>query len=487
MTASSQTGVRVRFAPSPTGPLHLGGARTALFNWLYARHEGGTLVLRIENTDTVRSSEAHEASILSDLDWLGLDWDEGPKVGGDYGPYRQDERREIHREALEQLREKSAVYPCFCSLEQLEATRRRQMERGEPPRYPGTCRDLDPDQARERIGQGQKHSWRFALPGGECVIHDLIRGEVKFNYADLGDFVVARTDGSFPYLFASAVDDARMAITHVLRGEDGLPNAPRQAALIEALGCKPPVFGHLPLLLDLEGKKLAKRDPSFTLDALRERQVPPDALFFYLAGLGYAPAATGQLTKKELVETFDLRKVSRSPARVDPTALEHFAGRQLRNMSAEEFVRQARERLADAGITFPEEARIDDALVGAYQTDMRDWRQLEAAVRELEEGWTDVAAEEREVFGQDTALQVLRVASGVNEEIADENWRGETLIEALRNEVSEIKGRKLFGPLRVALTGKTGGPELKHLITLLGRERVRERIARALAQLHQDD
>ena len=489
MTGTPNTGrpVRVRFAPSPTGPLHLGGARTALFNWLYARNRGGTFILRIENTDAVRSSEAHEESILSDLHWLGLDWEEGPKVGGPYGPYRQDERVEIHRKALEQLQQDGAIYPCFCSLEQIETTRRQQMERGEPPRYPGTCRGLDPDVARERLEQGQKHTWRFALPAREYIVRDLIRGEVKFDLAGLGDFVVMRTDGTFPYLFASAVDDARMQISHVLRGEDGLSNAPRQAVLIEALGEEPPVFGHLPLLLDPDGKKLAKRDPSFTLEALRERQVPPEALFFYLAGLGYAPAAKGDLSKEELIETFDLSKVARSPARVDASALEHVAGRHVRDLPQEEFVRQARERLADVGITYPETQILDEAIAGAFQTDVRDWRELEAAARELEEGWTDVAEEEREVFGEETALRVLRVAAGVNEEVPTEDWCGETLIGALRKEVSEVKGRKLYGPLRVALTGKLGGPELKHLITLLGRERVRERVSRALAQLHQDD
>ncbi len=478
--------VRVRFAPAPTGPLHLGGARTALFNWLFARHHGGRFILRIENTDEVRSSEEFERQILEDLSWLGLEWDEGPLREGPHAPYRQTERAEVYQRDLALLQEKGRVYPCFCTHEQLEASRLKQEEKGEPPRYAGVCRKLTAQEKAERIERGERHTWRFALPAGDYSINDLIRGEVRFDLADLGDFIVARSDGSYPYLFASAVDDAEMGITHIIRGEDGLSNAPRQACLIEALGKIPPVFAHLSLLLDPEGQKLAKRDPSFTIEGLRGREIPPEAVVRYLASLGYAPAEGGALTREELVQTFDLSKVSHSPARVDQQTLESLSVRVLKELPRSDFLRQARERLQGSEMQVPEGPAAEEALAGAFQGHVKTWAELREQMKDLESGWSHLSADARDVLEEGDAAQVLRALSGVCEE-APEPFSGAQVMSALKGAAGGVKGKALFGPVRVALTGKIHGPELKHILTLLGRERVRERVARALAFTRRED
>ena len=486
MPAENATPVRVRFAPAPTGPLHAGGARTAIFNWLFARRHGGALILRIENTDEVRSSGAFETAILGDLRWLGLDWDEGPDVGGRQGPYRQGERMEIYRRNLERLRQSGRVYPCFCSHEVLESARRRQAQKSEAPRYEGTCRGLEGSERERRMALGQPHTWRFAITGGEYVLNDLIRGEVRFDLQDLGDFIVARSDGSFPYLFASAVDDANMGISHVIRGEDGLSNTPRQALLMAALGSEPPRFAHLPLVHDPEGHKLAKRDPSFTIAAMRDRQFPPEAVFQYLAGLGYAPAAGGSLSRAELTATFDLSKISRGPARVDLHALESLSTRVLKDLPAAEFAAGARSHLARSGFEVPAGLESDAALAGAFQGQIKDWNELEQEGADLLEGWSRLSGAAKEVMGAEGAGRVLRALASANEEGA-QDWSGEGVMKRLKAAVPDLKGKALFGPVRVSLTGAVQGPELKHLLTLIGRERVRERVARALALLHEKD
>lgn len=477
---------RLRFAPSPTGPLHLGGARTALFNWIYARRHGGTLVLRIENTDVLRSSEEFEQGLKTDLRWLGIEWDEGPDAGGPHAPYRQTDRLEHYQRAFERLKEAGHVYPCFATAKELEAIRAEQLRRGEPPHYPGTYRDLDPAERERRLAQGHEHTWRFALPEGSCVIEDLVHERVEFAYADMGDFIIRRSDGTFTYLFASAVDDADMDITHVIRGTDGLPNAPRQIALIEALGHERPIYAHLPLLTDMSGKKLSKRDPSHTIEALRERQVPPDALVLYLAGLGYPPASQPGMTVAELVRSFDISRVSRSPAKVDYATLEAVSGRVLRDLPPGAFMAVAREKLAEAGLSLDERPGVEEAVVGAFQTEVTTWEELVRWINQLVGGrleWSDDA--EAAMSGQH-ADQVLRALAAANEEVADQ-WSGEAVMDALRRDLPEVKGRALFQPVRAALTGELHGPELKHLITILGPERVRTRVTRALAQLHMAD
>lgn len=486
MSAPNPTPVRVRFAPAPTGPLHAGGARTAIFNWLFARRHGGALILRIENTDEVRSSGAFEKAILDDLKWLGLDWDEGPDAGGRLGPYRQGERQEVYRRNLETLRRTGRVYPCFCSQEALEAARRRQAQKSEPPRYEGVCRVLGEVERERRIALGQPHTWRFAIAGGEYVVDDLIRGHVRFDLMDLGDFIVARSDGSFPYLFASAVDDANMGISHVIRGEDGLSNTPRQALLMAALGSEPPRFAHLPLVHDPEGHKLAKRDPSFTIEAMRDRQFPPEAVFQYLAGLGYAPAAGGALSRAELVATFDLSKISKGPARVDLHALEALSARVIKDLPAAAFTAEARTHLARSGFEVAAGPELDVALAGAFQGQIKDWNELEQEGADLLEGWSRLSGAAKEVMESEGAGRVLRALASANEESAP-GWSGEGVMKRLKAAVPDLKGRALFEPVRVSLTGSTQGPELKHLLTLIGRERVRERVARALAMIHQGD
>jgi glutamyl-tRNA synthetase len=282
--------MRVRFAPSPTGLLHVGNARTALFNWLLARGRGGTFVLRIEDTDVERSTPESEQGILNDLRWLGLDWDEGPDVGGPHGPYRQSERLDLYRSYAHELVEQGHAYHCFCSAEQLEADRRAALESGRPPQYSGRCRDLSPSTAAERLASGHPAVVRFRVPQGRTVaFQDVVRGTVQFETEVIGDPVLVRSDGHPAYNFAVVIDDALMEITHVVRGEDHISNTPRQVLLYEALKFQPPVFAHLALVLGPDHTPLSKRHGATSVSEFRTRGYLPEALVNYLALLGWSP------------------------------------------------------------------------------------------------------------------------------------------------------------------------------------------------------
>ncbi|MGH9798017.1 MAG: glutamate--tRNA ligase, partial [Candidatus Polarisedimenticolia bacterium] len=347
---------RVRFAPSPTGSLHVGNARTALFNWLFARHSGGTLILRIEDTDAQRSSPLHETRLVEDLRWLGLGWDEGVEEGGDHGPYRQSERLPIYRGEAARLQQDGLAYPCFCSLETLEEERARQREAGRVSLYSGRCRALAPEEAARRR-QGGPAALRFnvarAAAGDEAVVFDdRVHGAIRFPLSQIGDFVILRQDGWPSYNFAVVVDDLRMGITHVIRGDDHLSNTPRQALLYRAFGAGGmPVFAHLPLIVGPGGVPLSKREGATELHAFREQGYPPEALLNYLALLGWSPA-DGQefLTPEELIARFDLDRVSRAPAGFDRAKLDALAARHMARLPPERLAGLAAPALARAGI-----------------------------------------------------------------------------------------------------------------------------------------
>ena len=345
-------GVRVRFAPSPTGRLHVGGARTAIYNWAYARAMGGTFILRIEDTDPERSTEENVQVILNAMKWLGLDWDEGPEVGGAAGPYFQTQRMSTYAEALERLKERGAVYPCFCSKEELDAKRERaEKEEGGYAGYDRTCRDIDPEEAARRIEAGEPHVWRLKVPleHGPIEFDDAVYGHVSFPADVMDDMIVVRTDGSPTYNFAVVCDDANMGITHVIRGDDHLSNTPRQILIYEALGYKVPTFAHLSMILGPDGKKLSKRHGAASVEEFRDRGYLSDAMVNFLALLGWSlDGETTLIDRDTLCSEFSLERVTKKDAVFDETKLEWMNGQYIKEMGPVTWVEQSKPWLAQA-------------------------------------------------------------------------------------------------------------------------------------------
>ncbi|HJP66300.1 MAG TPA: glutamate--tRNA ligase, partial [Actinomycetota bacterium] len=327
--------VRCRFAPAPTGYLHVGGARTALFNFLFARHNGGSFVLRIEDTDRKRSTEEAIDIVIDSLRWLGIEWDEGPGVDGPYGRYRQTERMTLYADVAKRFLDQGRAYFCYCTPAELEDRRAEARKRGETPGYDGRCRRLSEEQRAQYEAEGRAKAIRFAMPEGrDITVHDLIRGDAHFPASDLRDFVIVRSDGTPTYLLASAVDDVEMKMTHVIRGEDLLPSTPRQLEIIGAIGATPPAYAHLPLIVGPNGQPLSKRHGSVAVEWFREEGYVPEALVNYLALLGWSfDASTTFFTLDELIEKFDLSRVSHNPAAFDPDKLKWMNGHYIRETS----------------------------------------------------------------------------------------------------------------------------------------------------------
>src|SRR5262245_2925160 len=363
----SESEVRVRFAPSPTGSLHIGGARTALFNWLFARGREGLMALRVEDTDVERSTSESERAVVDDLRWLGLDWDEGPEVGGPYGPYRQSERKEIYRREANRLCAAELAYPCFCTDEELEARRRAAQAAGRTPQYDGTCRDLDEEERAERRAEGRSESIRFRVPGEPAVVRDLIRGDVVFPADAVGDFVILRSNGLPTYNFACVVDDAAMRFTHVIRGEEHLSNTNRQVFLYRALGHPEPAFAHISLILNPDRSKMSKRkgEEATFVSEFRAQGYLPEALINFLALLGWSWDGEREIfSRDELVEKFSLERVNATPAVFNREKLEWMNGQYLRAMPLEERAARVRAYLAERG-RLPERADVDAFLLRA--------------------------------------------------------------------------------------------------------------------------
>jgi glutamyl-tRNA synthetase len=462
-----------RFAPSPTGALHLGNARTALFNDLAARASGGRMVLRIEDTDAGRSDEALLVRLLEDLRWLGLEWAEGPDKGGAHGPYRQSERGDRYAHAIALLETQGRVYPCFCSPEELKLARKAQLVAGRPPRYAGTCAALSAAEVARRIESGARPALRFRVPAGRVIeFDDLIHGPQRFASDDIGDFVIRRADGSVAFFLGNALDDAEMGITLVLRGDDHLANTPRQIMLLEALGRPVPRYGHLPLLLGPNGVPLSKREGAASLGDLRARGYLPGALRNYLVRLGHACAADGWLEVDEMAGHFDLARSSRSAAHFDEAQLRHWqreAVTQASEAQLLEWLSGRLERLGDAtrraeflavvrgNLLFPDDVEPLVAIV------------CDAALALDDEAAREVTSAGPEFFEQ--ALAAWRSAAP-----DFKAWARTVGVATAR------KGAALYMPLRAALTGRTHGPELAPLVALMGRDRVAERIAAAGAR-----
>lgn len=462
----TQPSVRTRFAPSPTGDLHLGNARTALFNWLFARHHAGHFIIRSEDTDRERHSEEALERQLADLRWLGLD--------RDGGPYRQSERLNRYQGLLDRLLAADLAYPCYCSREELAAARRRQAAAGQAPRYPGTCANLDAA-ARDRLRrQGRQPTLRFRVPRGERVgFDDLVHGAQATGTADIGDFVIARGDGSPAFLFANAVDDALMGVTHVLRGEDHLSNTPRQLLLLRALDLPVPAYGHFGLISGPDGKPLSKRADAGSLADLRATGYLPIALVNHLARVGCTGLPEKLASASELAAAFDIARVSRGTAQHDPRALDGWQ-------------RQALDALDAAAIwAWMESARSVDAPDLAAGEGIAFAAALRPNVLHPDEAWVWISRLLDPRAGLDAdANRVIREAGSAFFATAldiDEGAPGTDFRAwaAAVGRATGLRGRALYGPLRAALTGATAGPELAAVVPLMPDQLVRARLAAA--------
>lgn len=464
------TPVKTRFAPSPTGHLHLGNLRTALFSALLARREGGVFLLRIEDTDAARSSDAHVHALMGDLRWLGLDWQEGPEVGGPNGPYAQSLRGHIYAADYSRLESAGLAYPCFCSDEVLRLSRKAQLAAGQPPRYPGTCARLSPQDVRARLDKGLKPTLRFRVPPGRRIrFDDLVRGSQVFDTGTIGDFVIRRSDGTPSFFFSNAVDDAMMGVTHVLRGADHLANTPRQMMIMEALDLPVPAYGHISLILGEDGAPLSKRHGALSLRDLRDRGYLPQALLNHLARLGHNYDADGFMDLDALARGFDAARLGRAPARHDPVQLDHWQHQAVLALSDDGLARWLGPILEDevpAAARGPFLRVVRDNI--NFPGEARDWaRRLFGVPPEPDAEAGQVMARAGSAFF-DAALAALAASPG--------DFR---VLAGQVGTATGLKGRHLFMPLRAALTGRTHGPEMKDLWPLLGPERVAERLAHA--------
>jgi nondiscriminating glutamyl-tRNA synthetase len=472
-------GPRLRFAPSPTGELHVGNARTALFNWLYARRHGGVFVLRIEDTDRERSRPEHEQALRTDLRWLGLGWDEGIEEGGDLGPYRQSERLPLYHEAAQRLLEAGRAYRCFCAPDLLERERAAEREAGRASLYSGRCRALPRDESEARAAKGTPFAIRFdvraAASGDETVVfEDLVHGEVRFPVAQIGDFVLLRQDGGPAYNFAVVVDDAAMRVTLVIRGDDHLSNTPRQVLVARALGVMPARFAHLPLLTAPGGAPLSKRDGAVSVRALREAGYPAEGVLNHLALLGWSPPGGVEfLTLEELVAQFDLSRVSRSPAVFDRQKLDALSQRHLSRMPPERIAPEAARRLQHEGL-LPEPlppGAIDwvAGLVAMVADRMARLGELPALLDVVFRFDVRASLEDEDAGATLRDPRSRKVIEEALSLLGDEPLTAPRF-QAITAEVRRrtgAKGKDLFHPIRVGLTGRGSGPELVRLLPIL--------------------
>ncbi len=476
--------VRVRFAPSPTGWLHVGGARTAYFNWLYARQHGGQLVLRIEDTDVERSSEDAERGVLEDLAWLGLDYDEGPgrEPGGEAGsgPYRQSERLPLYRRHAEALQDLELVYPCFCTDADLEQRRKAALATGRPPHYDGRCRALSAAERERRLEASEPHSLRFAVETRDWVLEDLVRGTVRFPAGVVGDFVVLRSNGLPTYNFACVVDDAGMRISHVIRAEEHLPNTPRQLMLYAAFDWTPPHFAHVPLILNRDRTKMSKRsgEAAVAVGDYRRAGFVPEALLSYLTLLGFHPGDDREiLSRADLLEAFSLERVGRSGSVFDPEKLRWVNAHYLHHASGADLLRWGAAFLPATARGLDPDAQV--RLLEAVRGNLATLADLPGELAPMLGEMASPDEEARAVLEAPRSREICAALADNLETLAD--WSGEGVKSALLavGKRLGIKGRELFQPVRAALTGRVHGPELPIVAGTLGRERCLARLRAA--------
>jgi nondiscriminating glutamyl-tRNA synthetase len=466
--------IRVRFAPSPTGFIHVGNARTALFNWLYARQKGGVFILRVEDTDVERSRTEYERSLIKDLRWLGIDWDEGPDAGGGFGPYRQSERLEIYGAYTRQLLESGRAYYCFCSAEELEESRRKALAVGAMPIYGGRCRSISLEDARRRMADGEQAVVRLRIPDeGEIGFDDLVRGTVTFDLKLIGDSVLVRSNGLPAYNYAVVIDDHLMRITHVIRGEDHISNTPRQILTYRALSLEPPRFAHLAMVMGRDNTRLSKRHGATAVDQFEKSGILPEALFNYLALLGWAPPDGREiLSRQELIDLFDLGKVGRSAAIFDYDKLNW--------LNRQHIKRLAPRKKAGLALPFLQEAGY---LPG--EMDEAHWAWLEKTIELLIER-VDRFADLPSLFGllfdfspeamdeeakkemaSNAAKTVIRSFSAKIRPVKDFNYPEFARITNEIKKETGLKGKNLYHPLRLALTARPSGLDLDKFISIV--------------------
>jgi nondiscriminating glutamyl-tRNA synthetase len=467
--------IRVRFAPSPTGFVHVGNARTALFNWLFARHHRGALILRIEDTDVQRSEERYELQLIEDLKWFGLDWDEGPDCGGNWGPYRQSERKELYSKLAAQLIAQDHAYYCFCTPEELEADRQEALKAGRQPKYSGRCRKRPRDESARKVAEGAPAAIRLKIVPTVFNWVDVVHGATSFSSEVIGDPIIVRSDSNPAYNFAVVVDDHEMQISHVIRGDDHISNTPRQIAVYRAFGWEPPQFAHLSTILGPDRTRLSKRHGATSLESFRQMGILPEALRNYLALLGWSPAdgKTEILSDQELIAQFSLEHITKSPAVFDNQKLNWLNRHYLKGSSPARLAELAIPFLAGAGYldgAVPDTVRpwvervVDSVLKNLDRLD-----QLTATVRVIFEfnprglltnDTTRAEAQQPDTRAVVTALlQQLETQA----EITSETFRAAA--KAVQKETGK-KGKELFHPIRLALTGETSGPELDKLIPI---------------------
>ena len=469
-------GVRVRFAPAPTGSMHIGNARTALFDWLFARHHEGTMILRIEDTDRTRSTEEAVEGIQDTLRWLGIDWDEGPGVQGPFGPYRQAERLQFYREEVDRLLEAEHAYRCYCTPEELEERRKAALARGEPPGYDGRCRAISEEERRAFEEEGRRPAIRFVSPGRDVTVRDLIRGEATFPGSDIRDFVILRADGTPTYLLAAAFDDWKMELTHVIRGEDLLAATPRQLLLLEAFGAEQvPHYAHLPLIVGHDRQPLSKRHGAVAVETFQEEGFLPEALINYLVLLGWSyDDHTTFFTREELVERFDLSRVTHNPAAFDREKLEWMNGHYIRESPPERLTELITQTLKDAGI-----AADTEVVARAVPLTQERMKRLSEAPGLLRFLFEDVEPDEKAAKQIEGSEDYLREVADRLEALED--WTTPAIEGTLRSlkDERELSSKKAFQPVRAAVTGSLVSPPLFESMELLGRDRTLARIRAA--------
>ncbi len=504
--------VRVRFAPSPTGHLHIGGARTALYNWLFARRSGGVFVLRIEDTDAVRSTEESYRAIIDAMEWLGLDWDEGPSKGGPYGPYLQSARQVLYHTEVRRLIDEGSVYRCFCTTGELEEIRSEALEQKTSPRYDGRCRQLPDDDVARRLDKKIPHVVRFKVPEGETRFHDLVRGPIVFQNTELDDFVLIRSDGKPTYNFAATVDDAKMRISHVIRGDDHISNTPKQVLICKALEYSLPKFAHLPMIMGSDRTRLSKRHGAASVQEFRRLGYLSDSLVNYLALLGWAyDDKTEFFTRENLIRKFSLAKVSKNPASFDPDKLDHIDGEHFKRLDAMKRVALVYAKLKEDGVLPPDfrprewgapraasaEGTSDADETGNHARYREEAPRLAFILKVMGNRVKNVkdAPEKLAYFYKDT-YPIDREAVAKHLGAAEFRTRMDVLADRLqslepfeRGEIERVtreladelgvSAADLIHPCRVAVTGQGVSPDIFSVIHLIGQEKSVERLRQA--------
>lgn len=480
--------VRVRYAPSPTGHLHIGNARTALFNYLFARNTGGKFIIRIEDTDQKRNVEGGELSQLKYLKWLGIDWDESIDVGGDYGPYRQMERLDIYKKYADELLERGLAYKCYMTEEELEKEREEQRAKGQVPKYSGAHRNLTEEQIAEFEKEGRKPSIRIRVPENVTyTFFDIVKGKISFHSSDFGDWVIMKKDGTPTYNFAVAIDDHLMKITHVLRGEDHISNTPKQMMIYQAFDWDIPTFGHMTLIVNEERKKLSKRDESIIqfIEQYADLGYLPEAMFNFIALLGWSPKGEEEIfSKEQFIEIFDPERLSTSPAVFDSNKLKWMNNQYIKNTPVEKVIDLALPHLIEAGKVeenMSEEKREwVHSLIALYKDQLSYGQEIVELTELFFREDIDYSESDLNVLNEEHVHDLLSHFTTELKQL--ESFTPEEIKSAIKatQKATGQKGKKLFMPIRVAVTGQQHGPELPNAISLLGQETVLARLEKVI-------